>query len=96
MKTSQIVVQDPVGLHARPAALFVKLANKFASDITICNLSTSGKWANAKSILGLLACGVKQGDQIEIKAEGTDEEVAVKALEDLVHSNFSEGADLGS
>ena len=96
MKTTQIVVEDPVGLHARPAALFVKLANKFASDITICNLSTSGKWANAKSILGLLACGVKQGDQIEIKADGPDEEIALKALVDLVNSNFIEGSDLGS
>lgn len=96
MKTSQIIVQDPVGLHARPAALFVKLANQFASDITVCNLSTSGKWASAKSILGLLTCGVKQGDQIEIKAEGTDEDVAVKSLEDLVRSNFAEGADSAS
>jgi phosphocarrier protein HPr len=93
MKTSQIVVLDPVGLHARPAALFVKLANNFTSDIFICNLSTSGKWANAKSILGLLTCGVKQGDRVEIKAEGTDEIIAVEALEELVRSNFTKGAD---
>ncbi len=91
MKTAQFVVMDPVGLHARPAALFVKLASKFSSDITICNLSTSGKWTNAKSILGLLACGVKQGDQVEVRAEGTDETMAVEALEKLVVSNFTEG-----
>jgi phosphocarrier protein HPr len=93
MKSIQIVVMDPVGLHARPAALFVKLANSFTSNISICNLSTSGKWANAKSILGVLTCGVKQGDQIEVKAEGTDESEAVNALEKLVLSNFAEQAD---
>lgn len=93
MKSAQFVVMDPVGLHARPAALFVKLANKFTSDISICNVSTAGKWVNAKSILGLLACGVKQGDQVEVKAEGTDEAMAVEALEELVSSNFTKGVD---
>jgi phosphotransferase system HPr (HPr) family protein len=90
MKSSQFVVVDPVGLHARPAALFVKLASTFTSNILVCNLSTSGKWANAKSILGVLTCGVKQGDQIEVKAEGVDEAQAVEALEKLVASNFAE------
>lgn len=89
MKTSQIVVQDPVGLHARPAAMFVKLANKFAADISIRNLTDSGQWANAKSILSLLTCGVKQGDRIEIKAEGIDEDIAIEALEELVETDFT-------
>jgi phosphotransferase system HPr (HPr) family protein len=71
----------------------VKLASKFSSNITICNLSGSGKWANAKSILGLLTCGVKQGDRVEVKAEGEDEEKAVEALEKLVLSNFTEGVE---
>lgn len=93
MIKTQIVVLDPVGLHARPAALFVRVANKFASNISICNLSTTSKWANAKSILGLLTCGVKQGDQIEIKADGSDENIAVETLEKLVRSNFTEDAD---
>jgi phosphocarrier protein HPr len=93
MITSQLVVMDPVGLHARPAALFVKLANKFTADILICNLTTSGQWLNAKSILSLLTSGVKQGDQIGIKAEGADEGDAIKALEELVRSNFSKGVD---
>jgi phosphocarrier protein HPr len=92
MKSTQIVVLDPVGLHARPAALFVKLANKFSSNVSICNVSTSGKWANAKSILSVLTCGVKQGDTIEVKAEGTDEVEAVESLEKLVASNFAEPA----
>ena len=93
MKNIQVVVRDPVGLHARPAMLFVKLANQFGADISVCNLSTPGKWANAKSMLGLLTCGVKQGDRIEIKAEGEDETSAVEALEKLVSSNFAEGIE---
>lgn len=93
MKSAQFVVMDPVGLHARPAALFVKLASKFSSNITLCNVSTSGKWANAKSILSVLTCGVKQGDKIEVKAEGADESEAVEALEKLVASNFAEPAN---
>jgi phosphocarrier protein HPr len=96
MKTTQIVVLNPVGLHARPAALFVKLASAFTSEILICNLSSSGKWVNAKSILGLLTCGVKQGDRIEIKSEGPDEDIAVEALEALVRSDFKEADNGGS
>jgi phosphotransferase system HPr (HPr) family protein len=93
MRSSQIVVMDPVGLHARPAALFVKLANKFTADIFICNLTASDQWLNAKSILSLLACGVRQGDQIGIKAEGADEVVAIEALEELVRSEFTKNVD---
>lgn len=93
MKSAQFDVKDPVGLHARPAAMFVKLANKYASDISIRNVTADGKWANAKSILSLLTCGVKQGDRVEVKAEGIDEERAVPALERLVLSNFAEGAE---
>jgi phosphotransferase system HPr (HPr) family protein len=93
MKTSQIVVMDPVGLHARPAALFVKLANKFTAEILICNLTTSSQWLNAKSILSLLNCGIRQGDQIGIKAEGADEAAAIEALEELVRSDFVKGVD---
>ncbi len=93
MKSTQIVIMDPVGLHARPAALFVKLANKFSSNITLCNVSTSSKWANAKSILSVLTCGVKQGDKIEVQAEGADESEAVEALEKLVASNFAESIE---
>ena len=89
MVNTQITVLDPVGLHARPAALFVKLANGFTSEIKVCNLSTDGVWVNAKSILSLLTCGIKQGDQIGIQAEGADELSAINALEDLVRMNFN-------
>ena len=88
MKTSQITVTDPVGLHARPAALFVKLCNQFNATIRIRNLSDSGEWVNAKSILSLLTAGVKQNDRIEIQADGADEGSAMEKLEALVRSDF--------
>jgi len=89
LKIAQFTVTDPVGLHARPAALFVKLSNEFRADIRIRNLSDPGEWVNAKSILSLLTAAVKQNDRIEIQAEGADEEAAVEKLEALVRSDFS-------
>ncbi len=92
MKTCKVVVTDPVGLHARPAALFVEAANKFKAEVMLSNLTGTGQWANAKSILGVLTCGVRQNDEIEIKAEGADEAEAVASLEQLVRSNFASAA----
>ena len=89
MKTLQVVVTDAVGLHARPAALFVKLSNRFGAVIRIRNLSDSGEWVNAKSILSLLTAGVKQNDLIEIQADGPDEEAAATKLEALVRADFA-------
>jgi phosphocarrier protein HPr len=89
MKTTQVTITDPVGLHARPAALFVKLASEFESDIQIRNLSDKGEWSNAKSILGILLAAVKQNDCIEIQADGSDEQAAVDQLASLVNSGFT-------
>lgn len=89
MRTLQVTVTDAVGLHARPAALFVKLCNQFAASVHIRNVSDAGQWVNAKSILSLLTAGVKQNDLIEIKADGMDEDVALERLEALVSSDFA-------
>jgi phosphotransferase system HPr (HPr) family protein len=88
MRTLEIAVADPVGLHARPAALFVGLANRFTASVQIRNLTEDGEWVNAKSILSLLTAGVKQDDRIEIRADGRDEEAALVQLEQLVRSGF--------
>ena len=93
MKEERIVVDNKVGLHARPAAMFVQEASKFASDITVFTQDPDTKEdreANAKSILGILTLGVFQGMEISIKAEGEDEEEAVAALIKLVEDNFGE------
>jgi phosphocarrier protein HPr len=86
----EIVVRHKVGLHARPAALFVKAASGFASRITLENLTKGTAPTNAKSILSVLSVAVQMNDGIRISADGNDAEAAVIALCDLVNSNFGE------
>ena len=78
-------VEHPVGLHARPAALFVQTAKKFQSDIKVRH---GDKEANAKSILGVLTLGAGQGAVVTIRAEGEDAEEALKAIKKLFDDNF--------
>ncbi|HOJ00569.1 MAG TPA: HPr family phosphocarrier protein [Anaerolineaceae bacterium] len=95
MKEAKIVVNNKVGLHARPAALFVQTASKFQSEINVSCVDPKEsklRTANAKSILGILTLGVFQGIEITIKAEGGDECEAVDSLVDLVKNNFGEEA----
>lgn len=87
MVSKEIVVQNQVGLHARPATFFIQKANEFTSSIWI---SKEERKVNAKSLLGVLSLGVTRGTVITIIADGTDEEEAVKELEKLVQSNFEE------
>ena len=93
MKESKIVVNNKVGLHARPASLFVQEAAKYQSNIKVSTQDPDTKElreANAKSILGVLTLGVFQGMEITIRAEGEDEESAVTCLLALVEKNFGE------
>lgn len=83
------LVRNEVGLHARPAAIFVQSANKFRSRITIRNVSSSGTFVNAKSILQVLTLGVAQGHEVEILVEGEDEATAAAALKQLLISDFA-------
>jgi PTS system galactitol-specific IIA component len=81
----KLVITHAVGLHARPAALFVTLAKTFNSAITVF---CKDKKANAKSILNILSLGADNGCEIRIRAEGDDAAAALKALSELVESNF--------
>ena len=93
MKKLKIVVNNKVGLHARPASLFVQAAAKFKSDINVyCQdpETKEDRKANAKSILGILTLGVFQGMEIAIEAEGEDEDAAVDTLVALVENDFGE------
>lgn len=83
MYSQKVIITNPTGLHARPASLFVKTANKFNSKIT---LKKQDKEVDAKSIIGLLSLGVSKGSEVTIMAEGEDEKTAVDALIDLVKS----------
>jgi phosphotransferase system HPr (HPr) family protein len=87
MKTTEITIQHPVGLHARPAALFVKTSQNFSSDI---NVGCNGKTVNAKSLLGILSLAAMQGTTIKIEADGSDEQAALQALQALAADNFGE------
>ncbi len=69
------------GLHARPAAIFVKEAKRYASEVKVVK---DGREVNAKSSLQILTVGAKKGESITIRAEGDDAEQAVEALADLI------------
>jgi phosphocarrier protein HPr len=88
MPDVNLIVQHPSGLHARPASVFVKTASQFKSDIRVV---FGEKDVNAKSILSVLTLGANQGANITIKAEGEDSDQALKALTELIESNFGEG-----
>lgn len=85
-----LIIRNKVGLHARPAALFVQTASRFKSDILVENLDRGSSPVNAKSILSLLTAGVECNHRIRISADGEDELEAVEALRELVDSNFGE------
>lgn len=88
-----IVVKHKVGLHARPASVFVQAANKFDSEITVRNLTAdNGEPVDAKSILMVLTLGVLQDHEIELQADGPDEQQAMDSLLSLVRSNFGEAS----
>jgi len=82
-----ITVEHEVGLHARPAAMFVQTSKEFGSDIRVTHGERS---ANAKSILGVLTLGANKGAVINIRAEGEDADDALAALKALIDDNFGE------
>lgn len=84
-----LVVRHDVGLHARPAALFVKTAAKFPCTI---HVTKGDKTVNAKSIISVLSLGVGQDTEITLQAEGERAEEALQALTQLIESNFGETA----
>lgn len=86
MYMKEVVVQNQVGLHARPATFFIQKANEYKSSIWI---EKDSRRVNAKSLLGVLSLGITKGLTITIVAEGTDEEEAVSDLTELIASSFA-------
>ena len=86
MYMKDVVVQNQVGLHARPATFFIQKANEFKSSIWVEN---DDRRVNAKSLLGVLSLGITKGLTITIIADGPDEEDSVNGLVNLVSSNFA-------
>ena len=87
MCVKEVLVQNQVGLHARPATFFIQKANEYKSSIW---LEKEERRVNAKSLLGVLSLGIVGCTSIRIIADGPDEEEAVENLVDLVKSGFAE------
>ena len=87
MKQIEIKIENPTGLHARPAKVFVNVAKGFQSDIRVYH---GEKKANAKSLISLLTLGVETGSEIKIEVNGDDEEVAIVALESAIRGGLGE------
>ena len=81
MISKQVTVSNTVGLHARPATFFIKIANEYKSSIWI---ESDSRRVNAKSLLGILSLGIVGGTEITIIADGADENDAVEGLESLL------------
>ena len=87
MVVREVVVENQVGLHARPATFFIQKANEFKSTILV---EKDERRVNAKSLLGILSLGITKDSQIILTADGPDAEEAVTALVNLVTSNLSD------
>jgi len=87
MVTQEVTIVNKLGLHARPAALLVKTAGKFSSDIIFRkgNLEINGK-----SIMGVMMLAAEQGAKIIIRVEGSDEKQALKAIVEIFETKFGE------
>lgn len=90
MITTSLEIVNKLGLHARAASAFVKLAGSFSAEITVRNPHNPGKEANGKSIMAMMMLEAALGSQIEIAADGEDESEAIAALSDLVNNRFGE------
>ena len=86
-KKTTLIIQNRLGLHARPAALFVQMANRFESEIEVTKGRTK---VNGKSIMGIMTLAAGRGSQITIRATGLDAAKAISALTQLIRDNFGE------
>ena len=88
MITKEVVINNQVGLHARPATFFIQKANEFKSSIWV---EKEERRVNAKSLLGVLSLGIVKGTTINIIiADGADEDAAIATLAELIDSDFNE------
>ena len=83
--TKTFTITNKQGLHARPAALFVKTANRYRSEIWV---SKDGEEVNGKSIMGLMMLAAEFGSEVEVAADGPDAEDAIKEIEQLIANGF--------
>ena len=87
MISKEVVINNQVGLHARPATFFIQKANEFKSSIWV---EKQERRVNAKSLVGVLSLGIVKGTSVKLIADGADEEEAIETLSDLIASDFTE------
>jgi phosphocarrier protein HPr len=87
MEIQTVTIRNRLGLHARAAALLVKTANRFVSEVTI---EKDGVEVNGKSIMGLLMLAASKGTKVTLKAEGKDAAQAIQTLGKLIENKFGE------
>ncbi len=92
MTETTVTINNAVGLHARPAALFYRTARQFKSRVTIENLDRPAAGELVVSTANLMRAGVKSGHTIRIRADGEDEATAIATLVELVNAHFGEDA----
>ena len=86
MYEQRVTLSNEIGLHARPASIFIRQAVQFPCDISV---EKAGRSCNAKSIMSVLSMSASKGDDIIIRAEGDEEEEAVKSLIDLIENKLN-------
>jgi phosphocarrier protein FPr len=89
--SAEFIVRNEHGLHARPGTALVNVIKQFNSAITVTNLDGSGKPANGRSLMKVVALGVKSGDKLRFTADGADAELALKAIGEAIASGLGEG-----
>ncbi|MEB4674752.1 fused PTS fructose transporter subunit IIA/HPr protein [Enterobacteriaceae bacterium G50] len=90
--SEEFVVRNEHGLHARPGTMLVNTIKQFSSDITVTNLDGSGKPANGRSLMKVVALGVKKGHRLRFTAQGDDARQALDAIGEAIASGLGEGA----
>jgi len=87
--SKDFVVSNPLGIHARPASVFVQTATGFASDVSVTNLDTSNT-ADGKSVMSMLMLSAPQGTRIRLDVSGEDAATAMETLSRLIEEGFNE------
>src|SRR5438552_7098756 len=87
LMTKQLLVSNKLGIHARPAAMFVKIANRFTCNIFV---EKDGEKVNGKSIMGLMMLAAGPGSKLTIHAQGADASKALAEIESLIKRKFDE------
>ncbi|HEY5792224.1 MAG TPA: HPr family phosphocarrier protein [Chthoniobacterales bacterium] len=82
-----LVIQNRNGLHARPAAMFVKISSRFKAEVWV---EKDGEKVNGKSIMGLMMLAAGKGSTLHVSAEGSDAEAVLHELDQLIHNRFGE------